>query len=57
MGDSALAALSTAPSGEATRLMVFKGEWKFWLYFDLRFGLEEAFIGMSSWRCCRETEI
>jgi hypothetical protein len=57
MGDSALAALATAPSGEATRLMVFKGEWKFWLYFDLRFGLEEAFIGMSSWRCCRETEI
>lgn len=37
--------------------MVLSGDGKFWLYFDLRLGFEDAFMGMRSWRCCRETEI
>lgn len=27
------------------------------MYFDVRFGLPFAVIGIKSWRCCRETEI
>jgi hypothetical protein len=37
--------------------MVLSGDGKFWLYFPLRFGFEEDLMGISNWRCCRETEI
>ena len=38
--------------------MLVRGEAKLWLYFDFRLGLEvDAFMGIRSCRCCRETEI